>query len=593
VRWTKYFIPTLKEVPAEAEAVSHRLMIRAGLVRKLVSGAYTYLPLGLRPLKKVENIIREEMARAGAIELFMPSMQPVELWHESGRFKDLGEDLITYKDRHDRVIVFGPTHEEIITDLVRNHIRSYKQLPIMLYQIQTKFRDEVRPRFGVIRSREFIMKDAYSFDRDWQGLDESYQKMYEAYEAIFKRCGLETIPAESDSGVMGGDVSHEFMVLSESGEDLLAHCASCGYAASLAVAECRIAPFDSAQGRHSAKRKAKEETLKEVDTPGVSTIEKVGHLLKVKPDQMVKTLIYVADEKPVAILIRGDHEANETKIKKYLKCSALEMAGEDTIREVTGGPMGFSGPVGLIGSKGPCRGDLSLPYKGQETRIIADNSIKGMVNFVTGANKKDKHYINTNIDRDFKVGEWADLRMITEIDLCPRCNKNIKIEHAIEMGHVFKLGLKYTKAMGADFLDEDGKLKPIVMGCYGIGVNRIIATAIELHNDKKGIIWPLSIAPFQVLVIPINYKEENIRKTAEDIYEELNKLGIETLLDDRDESAGIKFNDGELIGIPFSIVIGDKGLKKGIIEIKIRETGNIVEVRKEELKDKILSLLRP
>ena len=585
MRWTKYFIPTLKEVPSEAEAVSHRLMIRAGLIRKLVSGAYTYLPLGLRAIKKVENIIREEMAMAGAIELFMPSMQPVELWHESGRFKDLGEDLITYKDRHNRVIVFGPTHEEVITDLVRNHVNSYKQLPITFYQIQTKFRDEVRPRFGVIRSREFIMKDAYSFDRDWKGLDESYQKMYEAYEAIFKRCGLKAIAVEADSGVMGGDVSHEFMVVSDSGEDLLAHCASCGYAASLAIAEAKSMEHRAKSTEQRAKG------IEEVDTLGVTTIEKVGHLLKVKPENMVKTLIYAADEKPVAILIRGDHEANETKIKKYLKCSALEMAGEDTIREVTGGPMGFSGPVGLTGSKGPCRGDLSLPYKGQEARVIADNSIKGMSNFVTGANKKDKHLINVNLDRDFKVGEWADLRMITEIDLCPRCNKNIKIEHAIEMGHVFKLGLKYSKAMKAEFLDDDGKLKPIVMGCYGIGVNRIIATAIELHNDQKGIIWPLSIAPFEVLIIPINYKEENIRETTDNIYEELNKIGVETLLDDRDESAGIKFNDGELIGIPFSIVIGDKGLKKGIIEIKIRETGNIVEVRKEELKDKILSLL--
>ena len=567
MRWTKYFIPTLKEVPSEAEAVSHRLMIRAGLVRKLVSGAYTYLPLGLRILKKVQNIIREEMNNAGAIELFMPSMQPVELWHESGRFKDLGEDLITYKDRHNRVIVFGPTHEEVITDLVRNHVNSYKQLPIAFYQIQTKFRDEVRPRFGVIRSREFIMKDAYSFDRDWQGLDVSYKKMYEAYERIFHRCGLKAIPVEADSGVMGGDVSHEFMVVAENGEDLLAHCASCGYAASIAIAGVKEGSGHGIKGEEA-------KLLKEVDTPGVTTIEKVGHLLKVRPDEMVKTLIYAADEKPVAVLIRGDHDANEAKIKKYLKCVKLEMADENVIKKVTNGPMGFSGPVGL-----------------KEARVIADNSIKAMVNFVTGANKKDKHYINTNIDRDFKISEWADLRMITEKDLCPKCNKSIKIEHAIEMGHVFKLGLKYSKAMKAEFLDEDGKLKPVVMGCYGIGVNRIMAAAAELHNDKKGIIWPLAIAPFQVLVIPINYKEENIRKTAENIYEELGKLGIETLLDDRDESAGIKFNDAELIGIPFSIVIGDKGLKKGKLEIKIRETGETLEVKKEELKDKILLLL--
>jgi len=577
MRWTKYFIPTLKEVPSEAEAVSHRLMIRSGLVRKLVSGAYTYLPLGLRILKKVQNIIREEMNNAGAIELFMPSMQPVELWHESGRFKDLGEDLITYKDRHNRVIVFGPTHEEVITDLVRNSVKSYKQLPVTFYQIQTKFRDEVRPRFGVIRSREFIMKDAYSFDRDWQGLDISYKKMYEAYERIFDRCGLKAIPVEADSGIMGGDVSHEFMVVAENGEDLLAHCVSCGYAASLAVAECKeMAPEHSSFAKATGGRQGTmaPEKIKEIETPGVSTIEKVAAFLKVKPEQMVKTLVYLADEKPVAVLIRGDHDANEAKIKKYLKCAKLEMADEDVIKKITGGAMGFSGPVGL-----------------KEARVIADSSIKGMVNFVTGANKKDKHYINTNIDMDFKISEWADLRVITEKDFCPKCNKSIKIEHAIEMGHVFKLGLKYSKAMKAEFLDDDGKLKPIVMGCYGIGVNRIMAAAAELRNDKKGLIWPLAIAPFQVLVIPINCKEENIRKTAENIYEELSKLGIETLLDDRDESAGIKFNDAELIGIPFSIVIGDRGLKKGIVEIKIREAGETLEVKKEELNDKILSLL--
>ncbi|MFA5388632.1 MAG: proline--tRNA ligase [Candidatus Omnitrophota bacterium] len=566
MRWTKYFIPTLKEVPSEAEAVSHRLMIRAGLIRKLISGAYTYLPLGLRVLKKVQAIIREEMDAAGAIELFMPSMQPVELWYESGRFKDLGEDLITYKDRHNRVIVFGPTHEEVITDLVKNHVNSYKQLPITLYQIQTKFRDEVRPRFGVIRSREFIMKDAYSFDRDWKGLDESYEKMYKAYERIFRRCGLNAIPVEADSGVMGGDVSHEFMVIAESGEDLLAHCVSCGYAASLSVAEL-------VGDRHACPLQDMKR-LKEVDTPGVTTIEKVGHLLKVSPEKMIKTLIYTADDNPVAVLVRGDHDANEAKIKKYLKCLKLEMANEEVIKKVTGGPVGFSGPVGL-----------------KDTRIIADNSIKGMVNLVTGANKKDRHYINTNIDRDFKVSDWADLRMITDKDTCPKCGKPVKIEHAIEMGHVFKLGLKYSKAMKAEFVDEDGKLKPVVMGCYGIGVNRIIATAIELHNDKKGIIWPAAIAPFQVLITPINYKQENIKEVSESIYEELSKLDIETLLDDRDESAGIKFNDAELTGIPVSIVIGDKGLKRGVVEIKIRASGQILEVKKEELKDKTISLL--
>jgi len=568
MKWTKYFIPTLKEVPSEAEAVSHRLMIRAGLIRKLVSGAYTYLPLGLRVLKKVENIIREEMDKKGALELFLPSLQPVELWHESGRYKALGEDLIKFKDRHNRVMVFGPTHEEVITALARDHIRSYRQLPITLYQIQTKFRDEVRPRFGVIRSREFIMKDAYSFDRDNEGLDESYKKMYEAYEAIFKRCVLKVLAVEADTGVMGGDVSHEFMMLAESGEDLLAHCESCGYAASLSVAEVK------GEGLR-VKGASKDKPLKEVDTPGVSTIEKVGELLKVKPGQMVKTLVYVADGKPVAVLIRGDHEANEAKIKKYLKAGTLDMATEDIIKKATGGPLGFSGPVGL-----------------KELEIIADNAIKGMVDFVAGANKKDKHFIDVNIDRDFKVKEWADLRMITDNDKCPKCSKNIKIEHAIEMGHVFKLGLKYSKAMKAEFLDEDGKLKPYVMGCYGIGVNRIIAAAIELSNDKKGIIWPLSIAPFQVIIVPINYEKEDVRTVADELYNSLKDKGIEVLLDDRNESAGVKFNDAELIGIPFAIVIGQRGLKKGVIEIKERATGKVLEVKRYDLSDKILTFLK-
>ncbi len=533
-------------------------MLRAGLIRKLASGVYTYLPLGLRVLKKVEGIIREEMDKKGALELFLPSLQPVELWYESARYKGLGEDLIKFKDRHNRVMVFGPTHEEVITDLARNHIRSYRQLPVILYQIQTKFRDEVRPRFGVIRSREFIMKDAYSFDRDEAGLDLSYKKMYEAYEAIFKRCGLNTLVVEADPGVMGGDVSHEFMVLAESGEDMLAYCPSCGYGASLAVAECK------AEG--SRLKAQGKEKLKEVDTPGVTTIEKVGALLKARPDEMVKTLIYITDEKPVAILIRGDHEANEAKIRRYLKCSHLEMASEDIIRDVTGGPMGFSGPLGI-----------------KDVRILADNAVKGMSNFITGANKKDRHLINVNLGRDFEVREWADLRMITESDNCASCGSKIKIEHAIEMGHVFKLGLKYSRPMRAEFLDEDGALRPLVMGCYGIGVNRIIAAAVELNNDKKGIAWPLSIAPFQVIILPINYENDNIRQIAVEIYEDLKNRGIEVLLDDRNESAGVKFNDAELIGIPYSIVIGEKGLKKGTLEIKNRATGGIIEVTTKDL----------
>ncbi|MFH1478973.1 MAG: proline--tRNA ligase [Candidatus Omnitrophota bacterium] len=569
MRWSKYFIPTLKEIPAEAEAVSHKLMIRAGLIRKLASGAYTYLPLGLKVLKKVENIIREEMDKKGAIELFLPSLQPVELWHESGRYKALGEDLIKFKDRHDRVMVFGPTHEEVITDLVRNHIKSYRQLPITLYQIQTKFRDEVRPRFGVMRSREFIMKDAYSFDRDTQGLDKSYKSMYEAYEAIFKRCGLEVIAVEADSGVMGGDVSHEFMMLAESGEDKLAHCVSCGYAASLDVASCKTPACRQAGQDTNCKMQA----MKEVDTPGVSTIEKVSELLKTKPDKMVKTLIYISDEKPVAVLIRGDQEANEAKIKKYLNTTSLEMAGEDTIKKATGGPLGFSGPVGL-----------------KDIRIIADNSIKAMSNFITGANKNDKHLLNVNLERDLKVKEYGDLRMAGEGDICPKCSKAIKIENAIEMGHVFKLGLKYSKAMSAEFLDEDSTLKPMVMGCYGIGVNRIIAASIELHNDRSGIIWPRSIAPFDVVIVPINYEKEAVKTCADKVYNLLKENKLDVLIDDRDLSAGVKFNDTELIGIPLQVVIGERGLKNNTVEIKERQQGQAKQV-KNQAKDILAAIL--
>ncbi len=574
MRWSNYFIPTLKETPSDAEAVSHRLMLRAGLVRKLASGSYIYLPLGLRVLKKVQNIIREEMDKKGAIELYLPSLQPVELWHESGRYKDLGEDLIKFKDRHNRIMIFGPTHEEVITDLVRNHVRSYRQMPMTLYQIQTKFRDEVRPRFGIIRSREFIMKDAYSFDRDNEGLDKSYNKMYEAYKAIFERCGLDVLPVEADTGIMGGDVSHEFMMLAESGEDLLANCETCGYAASMEVAKVSDKGQATCLPARQARDNGKTEKLQEVDTPEVFTIEKVGEILKKRPSEMVKTLVYLADDVPVAVLIRGDHEANEAKIKKYLKCSKLEMAPGDVIKQSTGGPLGFSGPVGI------------------KLRIIADNAIKNMTNFVTGANKKDKHYINTNLERDFKINDWADLRMITEDDFCPKCGKSIKIEHAIEMGHVFKLGLKYSGAMKAEFLDEDGKLKPIVMGCYGIGVNRIIAAVIERYNDEKGIIWPFNIAPFHLCVVPLNYDNPEIKNTADNIYNDLKDIGLEIIIDDRKESAGVKFNDSELIGVPFCLVIGGRGLKKGIVELKSRIDGSIWEIKIDEINQKLPHLLR-
>ena len=572
MRMTKAFIPTLKEDPAEAEIISHKLMIRAGLIRKLGAGAYTYLPFGFRVLKKVENIVREEMDSAGALELLMPAIHPKELWEKTGRFNLLGEILITYKDRHGKLYLLGPTHEEVITDLVAREIRSYRNLPKTLYQIQTKFRDEPRPRFGVLRSKEFIMKDAYSFDVDKEGLDKSYKSMYDAYCKIFKRCGLDYIAVEADTGFMGGDVSHEFMVSSKSGEDIIAICSSCGYAASSVVAECV-----KEESTVDSPRSTDLKVIKEVKTPGVSTVEKVSEFLKVKPQQLIKTLIYKADDGPIAILIRGDHNLNETKLMRYLGCNKLEMANDMLITDITGGPLGFSGPIGL-----------------KRVRIISDYSVSGMINFVTGANKVDAHLINVNLDRDFKVSEWADLRYIEEGDLCPKCKREkIKLETTIEVGHTFKLGTKYSKDLNATFLDKDGKEKPCIMGCYGIGINRIIASAIEQSHDKDGIIWPVSIAPYHVVILPLNMTHKESVDMAERLYNRLLTENIEVILDDREESAGIKFKDADLIGFPFQVVIGEKALAKGKIELKTRKDKKVREFSEKEIASEIKKLLTP
>jgi len=558
MKWSESLIPTLKETPADAEVASHILMMRAGLIRKLSAGAYSYLPLGLKTLKKAEQIVREEMNAKGAQEVLLPAIHPADIWKKTGRYELLGEVMIKFKDRTGRESVLGPTHEEIITDLVAGNVRSYKDLPLTLYQIQTKFRDEARPRFGILRSKEFIMKDAYSFDCDVEGLNKSYKKMYEAYCRIFDRCGLKYIAVEADPGFMGGDVSHEFMVPSESGEDEIIICSSCGYAASSEKAECIKGPKNSPT--------AKQKALKEVDTPNVSTIEKVSELLKQPHKNMVKTLIYVADGKPVAFLIRGDNDLNEAKARRFLGCDALEMADEGTIKKVTGGPTGFSGPVGLKG-----------------TRIIADYNIEGITDFVTGANKKDKHFINVNIKRDFEVKEWADIRYITESDKCPKCKKKIQIKYAIEVGHTFKLGTKYSKTLEAKFLDKQGKEQIIIMGCYGIGVNRILAAAIEQNNDKDGISWPASIAPYEALVLPVDMADKKIVQAAEKIYKDLKKAGVDVLLDDRDLRAGIKFKDADLIGVPLQIVIGKKALAKGKIEFKTRSTGKTTLVGQKDI----------
>ncbi len=549
MKYKEAFIPTLREDPSDAEAISHKLMVRAGFIRRLGSGTYSYLPLGVRSLKKVESIVRDEMDKKGALEVLLPAIHPAEIWKKTGRLDLLSEILITYKDRSGKLNVFGPTHEEIITDLIAKEVRSYRDLPKLIYQIQTKFRDEPRPRFGVLRSKEFIMKDAYSFDVDWESLDKMYKKMYEAYCRIFERCGINYIPVEADSGFMGGDVSHEFMAPAACGEDKIAVCCECKYAASLEKAEC-------GEKKPETRNQKPERSVEEVKTPGVTTVGDVSKFLKVKPSELVKTLIYVADGKPVAALVRGDHDLNEQKLRRAIKCTNLTMATEDIIQKATNGPCGFSGPVGLKGIK-----------------IVADNSVKGMSGFVVGANKKDAHLTGVTADRDFKIEEWADLRYIMPEDKCPKCDAKIDITTAIELGHIFKLGTKYTKALGAKYLDEKGAEKEVIMGCYGIGINRILAAAIEQNNDENGIKWPLEIAPYSVAVISLDPSVSEIANEAERVYQELIKAGVDVIMDDRDERPGIKFKDADLIGIPIHVIVGKKGLKEGKIELKLRATG--------------------
>ena len=569
MKWSEMVLPTLKETPSEAEAISHILMIRAGLIRKLTAGVYTYLPLGFRVLKKVENIIRQEMNTKGAQEILMPAIQPIELWQKSGRLDALGEDMISFIDRHKKKNILGPTHEEVVTTLVKNEINSYRQMPLILYQIQTKFRDEVRPRFGIIRSREFIMKDAYSFDCDLGGLDESYQKMYDAYCRIFSRCGLKTIPVEADSGVMGGDASHEFMVIAENGEDSIVSCLKCDYAASMDKAAVAVHSPQSIV--HSEKLKP----IEKVSTPGVSTVKDVAEFLKVKPEQLIKTLIYVVDEKPVVVLVRGDHDINEAKLLKALKAQHIVMADESIIQKVTKGPLGFSGPIGL-----------------KDITVISDSAVDIGENWVVGANSADMHFINANNERDFKVDVWADIRNITSQDQCPKCGQEIVISFAIEVGHVFKLGTKYTESLDSTYLDVHGKSNKIIMGCYGIGVTRIIAAYIEQNNDDYGISWPMSIAPFQVIIMPLNCDHPQSKQIAESLYNQLSAKGIEVLLDDRKIRAGMKFKDADLVGIPLQVIIGERNLAEGLIEIKVRATLEKDNIPAEQAMESICSKIK-
>jgi prolyl-tRNA synthetase len=544
MRWSKILIPTLKEDPADAEVISHKLLVRAGFIRQVSRGVYDYFPLALRVIRKIEQIVREEMNRAGAQELLMPITAPAELWQESGRWEMYGKELLRFKDRNERDFCLGPTHEEIVTDLVRRSVRSYRELPFNLYQIQTKFRDEPRPRFGLMRGREFIMKDAYSFHTDVEDCRREYDNMYQTYKRIFSRCGLRFRPVEADTGTIGGSQSHEFQVLAESGEDAIVSCNTCDYAANVEKAEVKAA---RPTGRDIAEVSPK---LEKVSTPGKKSVAEVAEYLKLPSENFIKTLVYRTDSGEfVAVLARGDHEVNELKLKTVLGCREIALADEASVATAIGVAPGFLGPIGL------------------KLRVLADLSVHGMRAAVTGANEPNAHFINVDQERDFTPTVFADLRLAIAGDPCPRCEHGrLEAHRGIEVGQVFYLGTKYSIAMGATYLDAEGRARTIEVGCYGIGVSRLVAAAIEQNHDANGIIWPFSVAPFQVLLLPINYKDQSIREATDNLYGELQKHGVEVLLDDRDERPGVKFKDADLVGIPLRVTIGAKGLEKGCLE---------------------------
>ncbi|MFA5878956.1 MAG: proline--tRNA ligase [Candidatus Margulisiibacteriota bacterium] len=547
MKFSELFFSTLRETPSDAEVISHQLMLRAGLMRKLAQGIYSFLPLGYRVIQKIENIVREEMNKAKAQEVFLPSIIPAELWQESGRWQKYGKELLRLKDRHDKDFCYGPTHEEVITDLVRNVVKSYKQLPLNLYQIQTKFRDEIRPRFGLMRGREFSMKDAYSFHADFDDLDATYQIMQQTYKTIFQRVGLETKPIEADSGAIGGSVSAEFMVVSDTGEDTIVECNHCGYTANLEAAETKetLNPVLDNTAAYEL-----------VATPNVATIEELSTFFNLTKQRFIKAMVYVADNTPVLLLLRGDHTINEVKLQKILGCEELTLADEKTIENLTGAPVGFTGPINLK----------------QEVKIIADHGIKGLNQVIIGANQKDAHFKNISVERDLKIVEFSDLRFAEEQDMCARCNKGkYKIAKGIELGHVFKLGTKYSEAMSATYLDQLGKEQPYIMGCYGIGIGRTMAAVIEQNRDQHGIIWPMSIAPYQIDLILVNSKDEDLKAIANQLYQKLIENNLEVIFDDRDESCGIKFKDADLIGFPIQIILGNKFKNENLIEIKLRK----------------------
>lgn len=559
MKLSNMLISTLREVPAEAEIPSHQLMLRAGMMRKMASGVYNFMPTGIRVLKKIENIVREEMDKAGAQEFLASALLPAELWMESGRWDVMGEEMFRLKDRNDRDFCLGPTHEEVFTDIARNEIKSYKQLPLNLYQIQTKYRDERRPRFGVMRSREFIMKDAYSFDKDQSGLDTSYMKMYEAYTNIFKRCSLDCSAVEADSGAMGGSGSAEFMVKSEVGEDEVVFCSCCNYAANMEKAPA------------IPQEQIKEEylTLNKIETPEIRSIEELVRFFNTTEDKFAKTLIYKADGKTIAVMVRGDRAVNETKVVNAIGGAIdFNMADAETVKVVTSAEVGFAGPIGI-------NADM----------LLVDEEVSKMYNFVVGANETGFHYENVNYGRDFK-GKVGDFRNVIEGDKCPKCGGSLTIARGVEVGHIFKLGTKYSQSMGATFIDENGEDKPLVMGCYGIGINRTMAAIIEQHHDDNGITWPLAIAPYHVIVVPVVTKDEEQMRIAENLYLELKKLGVEVLMDDRNERVGVKFKDSDLIGIPMRITVGKK-ISEGKVEFKLRTNSENEVISIEEVIDKV------
>ena len=577
MRWTQTLIPTLKETPAEAEIVSHKLLLRAGLIRKLTGGLYTFMPLGLRALRKVEQIVREEMNRAGALELLMPALQPPDIWQQSGRYESAKDVLFKVRDRAKKEWVLGPTHEEVITTLVAGEINSYRQMPKNFYQIQTKFRDEIRPRFGLMRAKEFVMKDAYSFDATDEAAQVSYRKMYEAYTRIFQRCGLKTIAVEADTGVMGGKFSHEFMVPAETGENEVVVCEACGYAANVDKAQSKV---------QSLKSKVQGLAIEKFATPGVVTIEALSKApYNVAAEHQIKTLVYIANSKPVLILMRGDDQLNEAKLAGALGTAQIRPADV----KIPADAVVFTMLGAMPGSLGAVTETLRGPAA--NLPIYADERLRDAADMTTGANADGFHWRNVAIGRDIQVAHWADLRLVRAGEACPKCGQPLKVQRAIEVGHVFKLGTKYSEALHALFLDESGKQQPAIMGCYGIGVTRTMQAVIEQSHDEHGIIWPISVAPYTVCITPLNVASESaVMQRAEQIYGDLTARGVDVILDDRNERPGVKFKDSELVGFPIRVGIGEKSLAKGEVEIKPR-AGALMPVKAEQAVEAVLSLI--